>query len=186
LSHIGGCAPDRVIWLATLLRRGVRDGIIVDAYRASTAGSGSDVEGAVCTGCYKSCKWDIKLLHNAKRLMMKQDTFKIIYDAKGGGLPKSSLIRLWHLSRFWETDTFWIWTFIIPWYHIMLHIVYHLTAGVIHSPCQSANDFVKCIFSNYAQSLLFVFENDRGFMIKSPLDFIGRSSCKDIFQRRFR
>jgi hypothetical protein len=35
LSHFGGCTPDHVIWLATLLQRGVRDGIIVDAYRAS-------------------------------------------------------------------------------------------------------------------------------------------------------
>jgi hypothetical protein len=39
-----------VIWLATLLRSGVRHGIIVDAYSASTAESGSAVEGAVCTG----------------------------------------------------------------------------------------------------------------------------------------
>jgi hypothetical protein len=52
LSHIGGCAPDRVIWLATLLRSGVCHGILVDACRASTAESGSAVEGAVCTGCY--------------------------------------------------------------------------------------------------------------------------------------
>jgi hypothetical protein len=51
LSHIGGCAPDCVIWLATLLRSGVRDGIIMDACRASTAESGNAMEGAVCTGC---------------------------------------------------------------------------------------------------------------------------------------
>jgi hypothetical protein len=50
LSHIGSYAPDRVIWLATLLRSGVRHGIIVDAYRAKTAESGNAVEGAVWTG----------------------------------------------------------------------------------------------------------------------------------------
>jgi hypothetical protein len=46
--------------LATLLRSGVRHGIIVDAYRASTAESGSAVEGAVCTGWskyYTVIKW---------------------------------------------------------------------------------------------------------------------------------
>jgi hypothetical protein len=59
-SHIGGCAPDRVIWLATLLRRGVRDGIIMDAYRTSTAESGSAVEGAVCTGWLTSSSWPAK------------------------------------------------------------------------------------------------------------------------------
>jgi hypothetical protein len=38
-----------------LLRSGVRHGIIVDAYRASTAKSGSAVESAVCTGCTLGC-----------------------------------------------------------------------------------------------------------------------------------
>jgi hypothetical protein len=48
LSHIGGCAHDRVIWLATLLWRGVRDGITVDAYRASN----SWVRGALWKALY--------------------------------------------------------------------------------------------------------------------------------------
>jgi hypothetical protein len=48
LSHIGGCAHDHVIWSATLLRRRVRHGIIVDAYRTSN----NRVRGALWKAMY--------------------------------------------------------------------------------------------------------------------------------------
>jgi hypothetical protein len=88
LSHIGGCAPDRVIWLATLLQRGVRDGIIV--------ASNSRVRGALWKALYVQDESEVLCLVSNYIYVNSITVIKSV---------KSTLIMKPHVST-WSLDHF--------------------------------------------------------------------------------